>query len=317
MTKATSLWFEKKSRACLQQTTLQDLPPHFCRVKTICSSISPGTEKLVFSGKIPPSLYEKMRCPYMDGSFDFPIKYGYSLVGRVLEGPQELLGTVVHALHPHQDICDIAAHDLHIISPQIPAERASLASNMETAVTAIWDGNVQIGDRILVVGFGIIGSLVARIASLIPGVCVEVHDICPQKKSLANKMGFSVATTCGKYDAAFHCSASASGLQMAIDCVDFEGSVIELSWYGAREISINLGGSFHAMRKKIICSQVSNIPGNKQNRWDYKRRKDSVFTLLQNPIFDSHITTRVPFTNLVDKFSMLENYKGLACVVNY
>lgn len=317
MTTATSLWFEEQNKASLRETPVENLSANFCRVKTICSSISTGTERLVFCGKIPPSLHEKMRCPYMEGSFNFPIKYGYSIVGRVLEGSKELLGTTVHALHPHQDLCDIAVEDLYAIPPQISEERATLASNMETAVTAIWDGNVQIGDRVLVVGFGIIGSLVARIASLIPGVRVEVYDICAQKQTLAQNMGFSLANIREKYDIAFHCSASASGLQVAIDCVDYESTVIELSWYGTREVSINLGSSFHAMRKKIICSQVSHIPGNKQNRWDYKRRKDLVFSLLQNPIFDSHITMRIPFRELAKKFSMLENYNGLACLVDY
>ncbi|WP_372368376.1 zinc-binding alcohol dehydrogenase [Candidatus Uabimicrobium sp. HlEnr_7] len=319
MTIAKALWFTKPKSATLQQQKLPDLPSGFCRVQTTYSNISPGTEKTVFGGQIPISMYKQMRCPYMEGEFSFPVKYGYSIVGKVISGTECLLGSTVHALHPHQNICDIATEHLHIVPKDIPDCRASLASNMETAVTAIWDGDVAIGDKILIVGFGIIGSLIARVASSIPGVSVDVYDICPKKQALARQIGFQVIDKPKVYDISFHCSASSSGLQTAIDSVNFEGRVIELSWYGTKNISVNLGTTFHSMRKRIICSQVSNIPSKKQKNWSYKKRKDLVFSLLKNPIFDSHITTKISFENLAQQFEDIENHtqNNLAYLVDY
>jgi len=318
MTKVESLWFVEKHHAQLRSETLPNLENGDCRIQAICSSVSPGTERLVLCGGIPRELHQQMRCPHMGGSFDFPVKYGYSLVGKVTEGPSTLVGKVVHVLHPHQEICQVAAQDVFTVPPGVTSSRASLASNMETAVTAIWDGSVEVGDRVLVVGFGIIGSLVARVASLIAGVDVDVYEVCEQKKALARAMGFEVVEELQTYDVAFHCSASQSGLQTAIESVGFEGTIVELSWYGVRNISINLGTTFHSMRKQIICSQVSNIPSRKKNRWDYQRRKQIVFALLKNAIFDSHITHEVSFKDLANTFNKNDFINsGLAFLVNY
>ncbi len=319
---AHSLWFSDKGKAELQKEDLSPLKSGYCHIRTINSSISLGTESLVFKGKVPQSLFEEMRCPYMEGSFAFPLKYGYSLVGEVVDGPAEIQGKLVHLLHPHQDQCQVRVSDISLIPSFIPPARATLASNMETAVNAIWDSQLAMGEKILVVGFGLIGALIAQLASFHPGIQVDICEVDYQQSLLAQKLGFSIINKeeiSNDYDLAFHTSGNGEGLQTALDSLGFEGRVIELSWYGTQSLSIQLGTSFHSMRKKIICSQVSHVATSQRARWNYKRRKDLVFSLLKNPVFDSFITDQSFFSDLPQVFEeKLENLSArLAYLVSY
>lgn len=315
--KAKSFWFEEKNKANIRVEEIRNIPDNHSIIKTHYSSISPGTEKLIYDGKVPLSMHKQMACPYMEGNFFFPIKYGYSLVGEVITGSH--VGKIVHVLHPHQTICCVHEDAVSIVPKEIPKKRATLASNLETAVNAIWDANISIGDKVLVVGFGIIGSLVAHIANSIAGVSVDVVDTNLKKEKLAQKMGFSTISKPEKYsyDISFHCSASSGGLQLAIDSVGVESKVVELSWYGMQNVSISLGESFHCMRKQIISSQVSLIPQKKQSRWNYKRRKDLVFSLLKSEKFDEHITHSFAFEELPDIFPKINKINGLSYVIDY
>ncbi len=307
----------------MRQEPLPDPPPPgTCVVEALWSAISPGTERLVASGQVPTLLHDEMRCPHMDGDFSFPVKYGYSLVGEVRQGPAELVGRRVHVLHPHQSHCVVPVSDVFEVSEEIPSARATLASNVETAVTALWDAHVMVGDRALVVGFGIIGSLVARLLSQICGVSVVVAEVSPERLALARQMGFNAIEpqdlTTG-FDVAFHASASSGGLQTCIDMVGFEGRVVELSWYGARPAEVRLGTSFHSQRKSIVSSQVSHISPHQRGRWDYRRRKHLVFNLLKDEAFDAHITEVVAFDQLPGWFEghLANPGPGLAFAVRY
>jgi len=292
-----------------------------CLLQSKYSLISVGTERTVSMGKVPVDLHDSMAVPYMKGAFSFPVKYGYSLVGKVLKGPSEWMGRNVHLMHPHQDYCYSNLSDLFILPPTIPLKRATLISNMETAVNAIWDSQVSIGDRVVVVGFGLIGSLVALIVRQIPGVEVQVVEIDKSRQQVARSLGFGVSDSCKKnhFDMAFHASGSATGLQNAIDAVGLEGPIIELSWYGNRKVDISLGTTFHSLRKQLISSQVSFIPSTKQSGWDFKRRKKTVLNLLHNPVFDHLLDTEVPFKESPSVFEKIRNndWEPLTCVVKY
>jgi NADPH:quinone reductase-like Zn-dependent oxidoreductase len=322
MAEAQALWLPAQRCAAIRRERLPDVPEGWCGIRTRFSAISPGTERLVYLGQVPASLYEAMRCPYMGGAFPFPVKYGYSLVGEVVAGPEAARRQLVHVLHPHQDCCVVRLEDTYPLPAGLPPRRATLASNLETAVNALWDAQVCLGERALVVGFGIIGSLVARLLSLMPGVQVEVVDTAPAKIALATTLGFRARRPeqiVPPFDLAFHASATAAGLQTAVDSVGFEGRVIELSWYGTRAVSVQLGGTFHSQRKRLVSSQVSHIAAPQRPRWDHRRRKDLVFTLLQRSEFDAHITHVVPFDELPQAFAMLMQATpaGLAAVVDY
>jgi len=323
MPEASALWFQAQEQAAILPEVLPETNEGWCDIRTAFSALSPGTERLVYTARVPPELAEAMRCPYMGGTFPFPVKYGYSLVGTVSSGPADLLGRPVHVLHPHQDRCLVRCDDVYALPPDVPLDRATLASNLETAVNVLWDAQVALGERVLVVGFGIVGSLVARLLSMIPGVQLQVIDAAPAKQRLAADMGFNstahVTDLTSSFDLAIHASASAEGLQVALDHVGFEGRVVELSWYGTRPVTVQLGGTFHNQRKRIISSQVSTIAPAQRPRWDNQRRKALVFDLLRKPEFDAHITHRVAFGDLPQVFQHLAHSptEGLAYLVAY
>jgi hypothetical protein len=296
---ARALWIAEAGRAELRDEALPPLADGWCRVDAIYSAVSPGTERLVASGRVPAEIAEIMRCPYMDGSFAFPVKYGYSIVGRVSEGPDAVRGRLVHVLHPHQSRFDVRVADARVVPGEISPDRATLASNLETAVTALWDSRIVAGERALVIGFGIVGSLVARLLSRVPGVEVEVLDRDASKRVLATRLGFAaIEEPRGDYDVAFGASGSPDEVQTAIDAIGSEGRVIELSWLGMRESRVLLGGSFHSGRKQLVASQVSSIPPHLRGRWDYARRTRLVFSLLRDPVFDRHITRTIAFEEM-------------------
>ncbi len=305
MLQSKTLWHLSNTKSALKVDELNT--DDKVLIKSLYSLISIGTERLVSNGKVPTNLYEPMKVPYMAGAFSFPVKYGYSLVGEVQSEHHELFGQRVHIMHPHQDLCAADEKDLFVIPPELDAKTATLASNLETALNAIWDSKVSIGDKVLIVGFGLIGSLVARLVSLMPGTEVVIAEINPSKVALAKKLGFRVEQEESTYDLAFHCSASTNGLQACIEKVGFEGKIIELSWYGDQLSPIHLGGTFHYQRKQLISSQVSNLPLDRRGSWTYKKRKETVFNLLKNPIFKHHITQTIKFASSPDFFALIRN----------
>lgn len=312
-----ALWHLSPETSRLQAAPL---PTEGVTVRALHSLLSLGTECLVCMGKVPTSLVAQMQVPYQEGSLTLPVKYGYSLVGQVDQPGHELHHKVVHLLHPHQNRIRVAEADLFVVPEGIPARRAALASNLETAVNAIWDAGISIGDRVLIVGGGMIGMLVADLAQKIAGTTVYLSEIREDRRQLAQAWGLQLwneeEASC---DIAFHSSGHEAGLQTAIDALGPEGSVIELSWYGERPVQINLGGSFHSQRKSIRVSQVSSIPPDRVPRWDYRRRKEVVFDLLRDPQFDRYLTDEVMFKDLPEFFHTLrtEAVPGIGWTVNY
>lgn len=312
-----SLWHLSPHESVLQEA---QLPSQGINIHSLHSLISIGTERLVATGQVPDALADDMRVPYQEGDLSLPVKYGYSLVGKVNQLDHELHGKVVHLLHPHQDRIRVASEDLFVVPEGIPARRATLASNLETAVNAVWDSRVSIGDRVLVVGGGMIGILIADLVQKIAGTAVFLAEIREDRLQMAEAWGIKPWTASeGPCDVAFHSSVHEAGLQAAIDAVGKEGKVIELSWYGEREVQVKLGGSFHSQRKSIKVSQVSAIPPERIPRWNYKRRKEVVFDLLTDPQFDRYLTNEVMFGDLPQFFHSLrtEAVSGIGWTVKY
>jgi hypothetical protein len=321
MIEARAFWLTRKGRGALMAETLSYPGGEWCVVRAMFSAVSPGTERLVAMGRVPAALRKEMRCPYMGGRFPFPVKYGYSLVGEVLQGPAELRGRIVHVLHPHQDHCVVRFRDVRPLPAGIPPARATLASNVETAVTAVWDAAAMIGERVLVVGFGVVGSLVARVLALGPGFDITVAETRPDRRRLAESLGFRVAEAWGgaSFDLAFDTSGAAAGLRAAVERVGLEGRVVAVSWFGSGPVALDLGGSFHSRRKRIIASQVSRIPGALGPRWDAARRTELVFRLLERPEFDLHVGPAVSFAELPRTYGSLigRAARGLSPLIIY
>lgn len=297
----TALWYVAPARVDLRAGHLPALDAGTARVRTLYSLVSRGTERLVFHGLIPPSEWDRMRCPCQEGAFPHPVKYGYCAVGVVDEGPTALLGRAVFALHPHQDrfVCDTSW--LTPVPQPVPARRAVLAANMETALNALWDGGAGPGDRIVVVGGGIVGLLVARLAARIPGAEVTVVDPLLARRSLVEAFGARYAAPGNAPEGAdlvVHSSASSAGLATALSCAGDEGTVIELSWYGDKRVEAPLGGLFHSGRLKLVSSQVGRVSESRRPRWTHARRVAKALDLLDDPVLDRLLTTEVAFADL-------------------
>lgn len=322
---ARSLWYAKPGAVELRSAPLQPPRPDEARVRTLFSGVSRGTERLILNGTVPQSEWERMRAPLQEGAFPFPVKYGYCATGVVEAGPQELIGRTVFCLHPHQDIFVAPVGMIVPVPDGVPARRATLAANMETALNAHWDAHSGPGDRIVVVGAGVVGLLVAFVACGLPGAEVTVIDQSPERAKLVESFGarFERATDPPAHapdaDIVFHTSASANGLNAAIAAAGMEATVIELSWYGDRQIAVNLGDTFHSRRVRLISSQVGQVAPSRRPRWTYRRRMEAALRLLGDPRLDALVTDEIAFADAPKRLPELlaSNAGGLAPVITY
>nr|MBI1228986.1 hypothetical protein [Cytophagales bacterium] len=309
--KSRALWhIDQKTTAVLEEVIIPTGEENVL-VKADYSCISTGTETLVASGLVPNALKENMRVNYMGGNFNFPVKYGYSLVGKTEDGRN------VHLMHPHQNFLYAKESDLFTIPQNLPNRRAALLSNMETAVNAVWDAQLTGKEKVLVIGFGGIGALLALTVKHYTGINPCVKELDKDKLSKAQQMGFPMETS--DFDVIFHTSASNNGLQYALDHVKKGGSVIELSWYGNKAVNLQLGGNFHYNRVKLISSQVSTVSPFAPFK-EYKERKQAACDLLLHESYDELISNEIPFENTPAHFDALKtpgNKHALVDLINY
>jgi 2-desacetyl-2-hydroxyethyl bacteriochlorophyllide A dehydrogenase len=319
---ARALWYAGRGVVELREAPLAALGAGEARVRTLFSGISRGTERLVFQGAIGRSEWERMRCPMQEGAFPFPVKYGYCAVGMVEQGPADLLGSQVFCLHPHQDVFQVPAERLAVVPDHVPVRRATLAANMETALNALWDSGAGPADRIVVVGAGVVGLLVASLAARLPGAAVTVVDVDAGRRPLAEALGAGFAApdaAPGEVDVVFHASASAAGLDTAIGCAGLEGTIVEMSWYGDRPVEVGLGGAFHSRRLKLVSSQVGQVSPGRRPRWDYGRRMAAALRLLDQPALDLLVAEEIAFEDAPRELPRIlgSGAHGLAPVIRY
>ncbi|MEM6617186.1 MAG: zinc-binding alcohol dehydrogenase [Pseudomonadota bacterium] len=270
-------------------------------VQAQASAISRGTERLVWSGKIPASEYSRMRAPFQAGDFPYPVKYGYAFVGKLLDASGNPTDRRVFALHPHQTLASLPDEALTDIPETVPDARACLAANMETALNAVWDAKVTAGETIAVIGGGIVGCLTAYLCGRFPGTRVTLVDVDPERTTIAESLGveFSKPESCPRdCDNVFHASGHPSGLQTAIDAAGFEATITELSWYGTASVDVLLGGAFHAKRLNLQSSQVGSVSPRQRGRWSYARRLMTALQLLDNPALDALLAPAIDFYDL-------------------
>lgn len=277
-------------------------------VETDFSAISRGTEALVYRGEVPESEWDRMRAPFQQGDFPAPVKYGYACVGRVIDGDAETLGQAVFCLHPHQDRFVVPSSAALPLPPGLPPERAVLAANMETALNALWDSRASAGDRIAVVGAGVVGALTAWLAGRMPGTEVTLIDRLPQRQALAAALGVAFALpeeAPGEQDLVVHASASEAGLNGALALAGTEARILELSWYGSQRPAVALGQAFHARRLQLISSQVGRLPVERRERWSHRRRLSKALELLIDPALDALFSGESAFDELPDRMREL------------
>ncbi len=313
---ASAYWVTNPKQGEIRAEALNECQPNEVLVRMLYSGISRGTETTVWRGGVPESQYDRMRAPFQAGDFPFPVKYGYMAVGQVEEGESALIGKTVFCLHPHQSRFTIPRQSVTIVPENIPAARAILAANMETAVNATWDGLPRTGDKISVIGAGTVGCLTAWLLGQIPGTDVELIDLEPTREAIAEALGmrFSTPDNAAKdRDLVFHASGNPAGLVSALEIIGAEGSIVEMSWYGDKQVSLPLGEAFHDRRIKIISSQVGNLPADRRARWNHARRMQTALELLQDPVLDVLITGEDDFTDLPTVFEKLATARDALC----
>jgi threonine dehydrogenase-like Zn-dependent dehydrogenase len=277
-------------------------------VRTVRSGISRGTELLVFRGSVPLDQRARMRAPFQEGEFPGPVKYGYLNVGAVEEGPAELRGRLVFCLYPHQTVYVVPADSVALVPGGVPPERAVLAGTVETAVNALWDAAPGVGDRIAVVGAGMVGCCVARLLHRYPAVHVTLVDVDPGRAEVAAALGVDFARpedAQGDLDLVVHTSATSAGLQRSLDLLAPEGTVLDLSWYGDTEVRLSLGGAFHTRRLAIRSSQVGTLSPTRASRRSVSDRLGLALDLLRDPAFDALLTGESRFDELPDVMARL------------
>jgi threonine dehydrogenase-like Zn-dependent dehydrogenase len=291
-------------------------------VRTLRSGVSRGTEALVFRGGVPPDQYAVMRAPFQEGDFPGPVKYGYLNVGTVEEGPAQLRGRTVFCLYPHQTAYVVPAGAVTVVPEEVPPARAVLAGTVETAVNALWDAAPLVGDRITVIGAGMVGCCVARLLSRFPAVQVTLVDVDPGRADVASALGVEFALPADAADGrdlVVHASATSAGLQRSLELLGPEGTVIDLSWYGDSEVRLSLGGAFHSRRLGIRASQVGTVSPARSARRTTADRLVLALELLRDPAFDALITGESHFDELPDVMARLAagNLPALCHTITY
>ncbi|MFF3323452.1 zinc-binding alcohol dehydrogenase [Streptomyces sp. NPDC002889] len=298
---AHAFWLRSPGHGEIREVPLPEPAGDDVVVRTLFSGVSRGTESLVFRGGVPESQHSAMRAPFQDGEFPGPVKYGYLNVGVVEDGPGHLVGRTVFCLYPHQSRYVVPASAVTPVPDTVPAGRAVLAGAVETAVNALWDAAPLIGDRIAVVGAGMIGCSVARLLARYPGVRVQLVDADPARAAVAKALGMDFALpedALGDCDLAVHASATEAGLARSLELLGPEGTVLELSWYGDRRISLPLGEAFHSGRLVLRGSQVGRVSPARRSSRTYADRLALSLELLADPAFDALVTGECAFEEL-------------------
>ncbi|MGX7707389.1 zinc-dependent alcohol dehydrogenase [Methylobacterium sp. Gmos1] len=280
------------------------------------TALSRGTERLVFEGRVPEAVAGRMRAPAQEGEFPFPVKYGYCAVAETEDGER------VFALQPHQEAFNAPRSALCPLPEGLPARRAVLAANMETALNAVWESGAGPGDRIAVVGGGVVGLLVAHLCAGLPGAEVRLIDRDPARAETARALGLAFAlpeAAPGEADIVFHASASEAGLALGLALAGEEAGIVELSWYGETAVAAPLGLAFHARRLRLVASQVGAVAASRRPRWSHRRRLLKALDLLRDDRLDALLTEEVAFDDLPAELPRLlaPGAPGLCTVIRY
>jgi threonine dehydrogenase-like Zn-dependent dehydrogenase len=301
MSDALAFWVTAPGRGEIRAQRLPAPGQGEAVVRALYSGVSRGTESLVFAGRVPASEYGRMRAPFQEGDFPGPVKYGYSSVGLVERGPADLAGRTIFCLFPHQTRYVVPATALHVVPDGVPPARAVLAANLETALNGLWDAGLRPGDRVAVIGAGVVGCLVAWLAAAVPGCEVELIDVAPGRAAIAAALGLSFAEpgqATPEADCVIHASGTSAGLATALRLAGTEATIVEMSWFGDGEVALPLGGAFHARRLTLRASQVGSLPAAQRPRWTHRRRLALALSLLTDGRRDALVSAESAFADL-------------------
>ena len=318
--KSYSLWINKKKQPKIYEKIIKYKKNNkTVLVKTIYSGISKGTEKLVSSKLVNKDQFELMKAPFQEGSFDLPIKYGYINIGKIVDGPKQILNKNIFSLFPHQSLYEIPIKNISIL-PNRNIKKFLLTANMETAINIFWDSMPNKKDKIIIIGLGSVGILTAYYFQLRKFNQVYVYDSNLKKKSIAKYLKFKFIdfNKIKSADIVINTSSDYNILTNSMKILSNEGKFIEASWYGNKKGLINLGGHFHSKRLKIISSQVSQIPIHLKDKYDFNKRLKLAINALKNDKLKKLITSESTFFNLEkDYFKIINNKNTIMHLIKY
>ncbi len=313
MTEARAFWTVAAEQGEIRAETLAPASAQELRIRTLASGISRGTEALVFAGRVPPSQYAAMRAPLMAGAFPFPLKYGYSAVG-LTDG-----GRRMFVLHPHQNVFNAPATMCVAVPDAVPTARAVLAANMETALNVLWDAAPLAAERMMVVGAGVVGLLIAALLARVPAASVTVIDLDVSRAAAAQSFGCAFArpeTAPAEQELIVHASGSEAGLRLALDRAAFEARIVEVSWFGDQAPAVPLGEAFHSRRLRLVASQVGSIAPPMRGRRSLPERLAIALDLLEDSRFDALLEPPTAFEHLPQAMPRLLS-AGLCHIISY
>ena len=331
--KSHSVYFTGPRQVVVQQQELPQPEAGQVLVKTILSAISPGTELLIYRGEFPAGLHLDKSIAALAGEFSYPLRYGYSAVGRVAQLGEGVdpawLGRLVFAFQPHTSLFVSAPEQLNPVPQGISAELAAFLPNMETAVNFLLDGAPLIGENVVVLGQGIVGLLTTALLARFPLASLATLDRYPLRRQASLQAG---AATCldpglpdvtgrllslnpGGVDLVYELSASPPALDLAIAVAAFSGRVVVGSWYGQKRAELNLGGHFHRNRIRLVSSQVSSIAPELSGRWTVERRFSQAWKCLIEIDPRRWITHRFPLAGAADAYRLLDEDPAAAIQV--
>jgi threonine dehydrogenase-like Zn-dependent dehydrogenase len=311
---ARAFWTVAPGRGELRAEALPPADSDSVSLRTLASGISRGTEVLVFAGHVPDSQYETMRAPMMDGAFPFPVKYGYSAVAETPDGARVFL------LHPHQDRIVAKAAQCIAVPDAVPTARAVLAANMETALNIVWDAAPLAGERMLVVGAGVVGLLTASLLARSPGARVTVADANARRAPLARHFGCDFVlpeAAPSEQELIVHASGTEAGLRCALQAAAFEARIVEASWFGTTSPALPLGEAFHQRRIRLLSSQVGSVATAMRGRRSHPERLALALDLLADSAFDDLLEGPTRFEDMPDAMPRILAPGGLCHVITY
>jgi 2-desacetyl-2-hydroxyethyl bacteriochlorophyllide A dehydrogenase len=295
-------------------------------VETLISAISPGTEMLVYRGQAPEEMAVDETISALGGSFRFPIKFGYSAVGRIVAtGPgvaDEWLGRLVFAFNPHETQFVAPLPSVIPLPDGITPEAAVFLPNMETAVSFVMDGRPAIGEQIVIIGQGIVGLLTTALLADFPAASLVTIDPITLRRERSIELGataslppaelaeasLAIQTSSPRAgaDLAYELSGNPQGLDMAIALTGAYGRVVIGSWYGRKRAELDLGGRFHRAHMTLLGSQVSAIAPEWLGRWTKERRLDVAWRMLLRHRPERLITHRMAIDHAPDAYRLLD-----------
>lgn len=318
---AQAYWVTESGHGELRPEAIPTPGPKEALVRTLYSGVSRGTERVVHEGRVPERVADLMHAPHQEGDFPGPVKYGYLSVGVVEEGPEDWTGKTVFSLHPHQDFYVVPTNQLTAIPEDVPARRAVLTGIVEVAINALWEAGPRLGDRVAVVGGGLVGGVLATLLRKYPLGRLQLVDSDPAKRVLAEKLNIDFALPDeaeNDCDIVFHCSASNAGLKLSLQLAGDDSDVIELSWFADKEVTLPLGEDFHARRLTIRSSQVGAVALPRRHRRTNAQRLQLAAATLKDPLFDTFLSSECQFQNLPTTLvKLFEKPGGFCHVVAY